>query len=127
MVKEERTPLFSVTAKDCDWSYTKGSGKGGQKKNKTSSAVHCKHRDSGARGYAEDSRSQHDNKRTAFKRMIETKEFKNWHMLEVSRHTGERISINERVNRAMRPKNLKTEIRVGKDKWVEVDEIPRET
>jgi len=51
--------LFSLTSSDFEWSYTKGTGPGGQKKNKTSSAVHCIHRPSGARGYAEDSRSQH--------------------------------------------------------------------
>ena len=33
---EERKPLFSVTAKDCNWDYYRGSGSGGQKKNKTS-------------------------------------------------------------------------------------------
>ena len=74
---KNRTLLFSVTASDCDWSYTRGTGKGGQKKNKTNSAVHCTHRASGAHGYAEDAREQHHNRRTAFVRMLETKEFKN--------------------------------------------------
>ena len=59
-------PLFSVTAQDCEWSYTRGTGAGGQKRNKTSSAVHCTHRASGAHGYSESSRSQLDNRRDAF-------------------------------------------------------------
>lgn len=29
-----KQPLFSVTAQDCDWSYTRGTGAGGQKKTK---------------------------------------------------------------------------------------------
>lgn len=29
---KQRNPLFSVTAQDCDWSYTRGTGAGGQKK-----------------------------------------------------------------------------------------------
>ena len=120
---KERKLLFSVTAKDCTWTYTKGSGKGGQKRNKTSSAVYCKHRDSGAQGYAEDTRSQLSNKRMAFKRMIDTKKFKLWHKMEVSRVTGKELMIEEAVEKAMRPKNLKTEIHVGKDKWEEVNEI----
>ena len=54
MKKEStRQLLFSVTANDCDWSYTRGTGNGGQKKNKTNSAVHCKHRASGAHWDAE--------------------------------------------------------------------------
>ena len=73
--------LFSVTASDCDWSYTKGTGAGGQKRNKTSSAVHCTHRLSGAHGYSEASRSQLDNKRDAFVKMVQTEEFKQWHPL----------------------------------------------
>ena len=73
--EKKRELLFSVTAKDCEWSYTKGTGAGGQKRNKTSSAVHCTHRPSGAHGYSEASRSQHDNKREAFVKMAESKEF----------------------------------------------------
>lgn len=68
--------LFSVTAKDCRWDTFRGTGKGGQKRNKTESAVRCTHIASGAVGQSDDSRSQHDNRRTAFKRMAETDVFK---------------------------------------------------
>ena len=54
--------IFSVTSKDCEWDYVRGSGKGGQKRNKTSSAVRCRHLPSNAIGYAEDTRSQLQNK-----------------------------------------------------------------
>lgn len=80
--------LFSVTAADCDWSYTRGTGKGGQKRNKTSSAVHCTHRASGAHGYSEASRSQVQNKRDAFRKMVDTIAFRNWQRIEVARHLG---------------------------------------
>ena len=69
---ETKKLLFSVTANDCEWSYTKGSGAGGQKRNKTSSAVHCKHIASGATGYSENTRSQRQNKESAFKRELYT-------------------------------------------------------
>lgn len=107
--------LFSVAAKDCEWSYTKGSGKGGQKKNKTSSAIHCIHRPSGAHGYSEESRSQLDNKRSAFRKMAETKEFKVWHKLETARISGKLNDINEEVDRQL--KNIKIEKKEN-GKWV---------
>jgi len=102
--------LFSVTASDCRWSYTKGSGAGGQKKNKTSSAVHCFHDASGAHGYCEASRSQHENKRDAFIKMYETKEFKTWHRMETMRRNGAMAVIDAYVDREMR--RVKVEYRV---------------
>lgn len=109
--------LFSVTAADCEWSYTKGTGNGGQKKNKTSSAVHCTHRPSGAHGYSEASRSQLDNKRDAFVKMANTKEFKDWHTREVARRTGVEAEVQRYVEKEMET-NVKVEIRVN-DKWTE--------
>lgn len=110
--------IFSVTASDCDWSYTRGTGNGGQKKNKTSSAVHCKHRASGARGYAEDDRSQHVNRQLAFGRMVNTKEFKQWHRLEVMRRTGQQAIIDDQVKRQMR--QIRVEVKED-GKWKEVN------
>jgi protein subunit release factor B len=118
-MKENKPLLFSVTAADCDWSYTKGTGAGGQKRNKTSSAVHCTHRASKAHGYSEGSRSQHENKREAFLRMSETKEFKEWHKLEIMRRTGEYAKMEAKVKQSLA--HVKTEIRVD-GKWTEVSE-----
>lgn len=108
--------LFSVTAKDCDWSYTRGSGKGGQKRNKTSTAVHCKHRASGAYGYSDDTRSQHKNKATAFTRMAQDSKFETWRRLETARRTGEQAAIGAKVEREMR--QVKVEFKEN-GKWVE--------
>jgi protein subunit release factor B len=112
-----KKPLFSVTAKDCEWSYTKGSGNGGQKKNKTSSAVHCMHRPSGAHGYSEASRSQADNKREAFQKMIESIEFQKWLNLEFMKKSGEMDEIDRQVERELT--KVKTEIKID-GKWTEV-------
>lgn len=118
MKQENKQPLFSVTAKDFEWSYTRGTGNGGQKKNKTSSAVHCKHSLSGARGYSEASRSQADNKRDAWLKCIEDKRFKNWLHLETMRRTGEEAEVQRTVEKELR--KVKTEIRVD-GKWREVN------
>lgn len=111
--------LFSVTANDCDWSYTRGTGKGGQKRNKTSSAVHCMHRPSGAHGYSESSRSQRENKEDAFRKMAESKEFQQWQRIEVARRTGQLLEIEQEVERQMRQVNV--EIKDEKGRWIKVD------
>lgn len=115
----EKELLFSVTAKDCEWSFTKGSGSGGQKRNKTSSAVHCMHRPSGAHGYSEASRSQHNNKVEAFEKMFNTEEFQTWVQLESARRSGLLSEIEETVRKELR--KVKIEVKMG-DIWVEVDE-----
>jgi protein subunit release factor B len=117
-MEKKKELLFSVTAKDCEWSYTKGTGAGGQKRNKTSSAVHCTHRPSGAHGYSEASRSQHDNKREAFVKMAESKEFQKWNRMEAMRRMGVLDEINHKVDQEMLY-NTKIEIRID-GVWTEV-------
>lgn len=102
--------LFSVTAKDCRWDYYKGSGKGGQKRNKTENCVRCTHVASGAVGKAEQGRSKDQNRRVAFRKMAESEKFKRWHRIEVSRVTGELAAIEERIDRELKnPKVTKIE------------------
>lgn len=108
--------VFSVTSKDCDWSYYRGTGKGGQKKNKTSNCARCKHCASGAVGKSENGRSKEHNRRTAFLHMIATDKFKAWHKIEIARRTGELGDMEERVNREMN--KVRVEI-VSDGKWVE--------
>lgn len=112
---KERRLLFSVTADDCTWSYTRGTGAGGQKKNKTSSAVYCTHKASGAQGYAEDTRSQAKNRQLAFERMVKTMAFQTWHRIECMRRTGALITIEEYVEREM--KKVKVEKKTEKGTW----------
>lgn len=112
--------LFSVTAADCEFSYTRGTGPGGQKRNKTSSAVHCTHKASGAHSYSDITRSQHDNKRDAFVKMVNTPEFKRWHKLEVMRRMGTLAEIEAYVEREL-VRNTKVEFR-EEGKWVDEHE-----
>ena len=119
-MSKQRELLFSVTRNDCEWSYTKGTGAGGQKRNKTSSAVHCHHRPSGARGYSEASRSQLDNRRDAFVKMVNSKEFQTWNKMEAMRRLGILADLDSRVQREMLY-NTKIEVRVD-GRWCEVKE-----
>jgi len=106
-----RKPWFSITADDCEWNYYRGSGSGGQHKNKTDSAVRCTHPPSGAVGTAEDERSQHLNKRLAFKRMATSDKFQAWLKTEIARKSGIEDEVEASVKRAMNPKNIITEVK----------------
>lgn len=53
----------------CEVDTYRASGPGGQKRNKTSSAVRLRHEPSGLSVIAEESRSQHENKAKALKRL----------------------------------------------------------
>lgn len=92
MKKKER--LFKLTDKDFKFQFVRGRGTGGQKKNKTSSACIAMHEPSGAQGYCEDYRESHRNKRLAFARLTETKEFKSWLNLKIEAAMGH-IEIEE--------------------------------
>lgn len=117
MDKKDRVLLFSVTEKDCRFDYYRGSGKGGQKRNKTDNCVRCTHEESGAVGKSENGRSQRKNKEMAFKKMSETKEFKLWHKLESARRMGTLADIEATVERSM--ENVKIEKKIN-GKWTEV-------
>jgi len=56
-------------ASACDIEHTRGSGPGGQKRNKTSSAVRLTHRATGLTARAEAERSQQKNRRAALQRL----------------------------------------------------------
>ena len=98
--------LFSVTAKHCRWDYYKGSGAGGQKRNKTENCVRCTHEPSGAVGKSEEGRSKEQNKKKAFRRMAESKEFQNWLRLEVSRATGAWAEVVAKIERELADPNV---------------------
>ena len=73
-----KTLVREINIKELRWDYFRGSGKGGQKRNKTENCARCTHEDSGAQAKAEDSRSKSMNKTKALKRMTESKEFVLW-------------------------------------------------
>ena len=98
---KKREKLFSVTAADCRWIAKRGSGKGGQKRNKTSNAIQCFHDPSGAMGESEDGRDQSLNKRKAFERMTSTPEFQSWLKLKIDAGL-DRVEIEEATDQGNR-------------------------
>lgn len=116
-MSSSKEPFFSITARDCEWSYTRGTGAGGQKRNKTSSAVHCIHKASGAHGYSESSRSQLDNRKDAFKKMAETDKFKRWIHIEYMKRTGEYLEAERQLEKSLTKVRLEVKI---DGRWTEV-------
>jgi hypothetical protein len=64
-----RTMADETFLADCTFEAFRASGPGGQKRNKTSSAVRLTHEPSGVSAVANESRSQHDNRKTALRRL----------------------------------------------------------
>lgn len=126
MPKMSKKLLLSVTAKDCRWDYYRGSGKGGQARNKTDNCARCTHILSGAVGKAEDGRSKDHNRKTAFERMAKTKEFQLWLKIEIAKKTGEIARLEAALEKAMQPHNIRTEVKSDEGLWTEAVEVSDE-
>lgn len=114
----ERVRILSL--KDLDVSYFCGSGAGGQARNKVASGVQMRHEESGAIGRASDSRSQHDNKKRAFERLVADPRMKFWLAKKVHEvKMGE--TVEQAVERESTPEKLKYEIKNAAGQWEQVD------
>ena len=120
MTEDNRERITIATKKDFDVSYFCGSGAGGQARNKVASGVQIIHRETGAIGRASDSRSQADNKKKAFERLMETPKMKFWLARELYA-IQQKETLEETVEKEMVDKNLKYEIKNAEGKWEEVD------
>jgi protein subunit release factor A len=112
--------LFSLKKKDFEIEFYRGSGKGGQNRNKVETGVRIKHPASGAVAQACEQRTQGSNRSIAFRRLVETPEFKKWHKLECAKAFGRAVDINELVERWMDESNLKIETQDENGRWVEI-------
>lgn len=85
---------------ECRWEAFRGSGPGGQKRNKTSSAIRVTHEPSGLSAIAGESRSQGRNRQVAVRRLrhkiallvrepVDLAEFPNPKLLRISRGSGD--------------------------------------
>jgi hypothetical protein len=116
--ESSRKPFLSVSIHDCEVQTFRCGGKGGQNVNKVSTGVRVIHHPSGARGEGREERSQLQNKKSAFRKMVAHPKFKIW-LNQQLWHKG--IVPEQRVEKDMNPANLKVE---GKKdgRWVPIEE-----
>lgn len=85
--KQPRKLIFSLSKKNGDFVVQtfRSSGPGGQNVNKRDTAVRITHPASGAVGESQTHRKQFENRKEAFKRLTESKKFKEWLKVELAR------------------------------------------
>ena len=118
---QKRALLFSIGPADLQVDTFRCGGHGGQNVNKRDTGVRIVHKESGATGQSCDERTQLQNKKIAFNRMVESDTFKKWHKRKVAELMGLIAKAKEETNKAMNPRNIKIEVQAN-GKWVEVTE-----
>lgn len=111
-----RRRILSVSIHDCEVQHFRSGGKGGQNQNKRDTGTRIIHHPSGARGEARDERSQLQNKRLAFRRMVDSKEFRLWLRRELgylAKLDSELIIPEEEVKIEVRKDGRWTQVRAA--------------
>jgi len=101
--------LFSIPRAAFQLAFFRPGGPGGQKQNKTSSGCRITHTESGAVGTSRDQRSQMQNRKQAFQRLVDTSRFKTWLRIKTAVVMEGYRSIEDKVDKMLAPKNLKIE------------------
>lgn len=115
----ERVKVLSVTVHDCEVQTFRSGGKGGQNQNKRDTGVRIIHHPSGSRGESREERSQLQNKRAAFLRMVDTPRFKIWLMRELGQAAVRESELDLMV---IPPEQVKVEVKRN-GRWTEVPEF----
>lgn len=119
----DKVPFLTVTIHDCEVQTFRCGGHGGQNVNKVSTGVRVIHPPSGARGESREERHQLQNKKIAFRKMVNSPKFRVW--LNRQLWFGG-ILPEQRAEQDMHPRNLRVEGRKN-DRWVPYGEACEST
>jgi protein subunit release factor A len=104
-----RRPLVSVTKKDLKITSFSGKGAGGQHRNKHQNCIRIQHLPSGVMVTGQEERSKEKNLRRAFNRLATHPDFRKWLRIESSKALSRGPSVEQLIDEAMSPQNLKIE------------------
>lgn len=119
----DKKPWLTVTAADCKWDYFRSGGPGGQNQNKRSTGVRVTHEPSGAIGESREHRTQLQNRKSAWRKMVDDPKFRLW----IRMQGGRKAKIAAEVDRLMQECYIKTEVHDDKGLWHEVNAQDLET
>jgi peptide chain release factor 1 len=110
--------IYCLTKDDFVLQTYKGSGAGGQHRNKRETGVRILHPDSGAKGESCEHKSQLQNRKAAFRRLVAHPKFKMWHSIQIYEYNRGK-KIQQEVDEMMQAKFLKIEVKDDEGRWVE--------
>jgi protein subunit release factor B len=121
--ENERKPFLRITKDDLTIQTFAAGGPGGQHQNKTATGVRIIHEPSGARGECRTSRSQLDNKRTAFRLMCADPKLMLWVKFQMAMKDGILAEAEAYAEREINnPAHISVEVQRD-GKWVREDEL----
>lgn len=98
--------LFKVPRSEFVLETFRCGGKGGQNVNKRETGVRIKHSESGAVGESQEERSQAQNRKIAFERLVGSKKFQLWVKMKAAALDQGYRSIEEKVDKSLNDENL---------------------
>lgn len=107
-----RKKLFTITTADLREERYRGSGAGGQNRNKRDTGVRFTHEPSGAVGESEAQRSQLQNRQEAFRKMATSPRFIMWAKAQGQARIEGHASLDRKVDEMMAEENLDVELGV---------------
>ncbi len=101
--------LFTLYPKDFRVDTFRGSGAGGQNRNKRDTGIRVVHIESGASAECCEERQQGQNKKRALQKLIETPKFRAWLRLKAASVSLGFSTIEQQIEKTMSENNLKIE------------------
>lgn len=105
--------LFSVNRDGFEFQYFRVSGAGGQHRDKTSNGCRCIHKETGIMATCTENRSQSENRRQAWVKVVTSKEFRNWVRKKVHICCEAKTCSEERIRTYNLSDNRITDHRTG--------------